>query len=79
MLFRSHQCSSRLVTVLLGTLWSSIKQNEARYVFDWENAIVKALIREKLEGVISLKSLYDLFISLFPTPCNVNNPREGGI
>ena len=39
----------------------------------------KALIREKLEGVISLKSLYDLFISLFPTPCNVNNPREGGI
>ena len=27
----------------------------------------KALIREKLEGVIALKSLYDLFISLFPT------------
>ena len=32
-------CSSRLVTVLLGTLWSSIKQIEAPYVFDWENAI----------------------------------------
>ena len=28
-----------LVTVLLGTLWSSIKQIEAPYVFDWENAI----------------------------------------
>ena len=27
------------VTVLLGTLWSSIKQIEAPYVFDWENAI----------------------------------------
>ena len=27
-----HQCSSRLVTVLLGTLWSSIKQIEAPYV-----------------------------------------------
>ena len=27
----------------------------------------KALIREKLEGVIALKSLSDLFISLFPT------------
>ena len=27
------------VTVLLGTLWSSIKQIEASYVFDWENAI----------------------------------------
>ena len=28
-----------LVTVMLGTLWSSIKQIEALYVFDWENAI----------------------------------------
>ena len=27
------------MTVLLGTLWSSIKQMEAPYVFDWENAI----------------------------------------
>ena len=35
----SHQCSSRLVTMLLGTLWSSIKQIESPYVFDWENAI----------------------------------------
>ena len=34
-----HQCSSRLVTVLLGTLWSLIKQIEAPYLFDWENAI----------------------------------------
>ena len=34
-----HQCASRLVTVLLGTLWSSIKQIEAPYVFDWENTI----------------------------------------
>ena len=34
-----HQCSSGLVTVLFGTLWSSIKQIEAPYVFDWENEI----------------------------------------
>ena len=34
-----HQCSSRLVTVLLVTLWSSINQIEAPYLFDWENAI----------------------------------------
>ena len=27
------------MTVLLGTLWNSIKQIEAPYVFDWENAI----------------------------------------
>ena len=34
-----HQCSSHLVTMLLGTLLGSIKQIEAPYVFDWENAI----------------------------------------
>ena len=28
------------MTVFLGTLWSSIQQIEAPYVFDWENAIV---------------------------------------
>ena len=38
-LLRCHQCSSRLVTVLFGTLWSSNKQIEAPYLFDWENAI----------------------------------------
>ena len=27
------------MTVLLGTLWSSIKEIEAPYVFDWEYAI----------------------------------------
>ena len=27
------------MTVLLGTLWSSIKQIEASYVLDWEHAI----------------------------------------
>ena len=34
-----HQCSFRIVTVLLGTLWHSIKQFEAPYVFDWEKSI----------------------------------------
>ena len=28
-----------LVTVFLGTLWCSIKHNEAPFVFDWENGI----------------------------------------
>ena len=27
------------MTVLLGTLWNSIKQIESPYVFDWENTI----------------------------------------
>ena len=46
-----HQCSSRLVAVLLGTLYSSIKQIEGPYVFDWENAIALHAIRES--GLIS--------------------------
>ena len=34
-----HQCSSRFVTVFLGTLCCSIKKIEAPYMFDWENGI----------------------------------------
>ena len=34
-----HQCSSRFVTVFLGTLWCSIMNIEAPYVFDWEYGI----------------------------------------
>ena len=34
-----HQCPSRLVTVFLGTLWSSIKQIKAPYMFDGEHRI----------------------------------------
>ena len=34
-----HQCSSRFVTVFLGTLWCSIKKIESPYVFDWEYGI----------------------------------------
>ena len=34
-----HQCSSRFVTVFLGTLWGSIKKIKAPYGFDWENGI----------------------------------------
>ena len=30
-----HQCSSRIVTVFLGTLWCSIKKIEAPYLSDW--------------------------------------------
>ena len=33
------------MTVLLGTLWSSIKQIEAPYMFEWENAIALAQYR----------------------------------
>ena len=34
-----HQCSSRFVTVFLGTLWCSIKKIEATCMFDWESRI----------------------------------------
>ena len=36
---RSHQCSSHLVTVFFGILWSSIKEIEVPYMFDWEHGI----------------------------------------
>ena len=34
-----HQCSSRFVTVFLGTLWCSIKIIQSTYVFDGEYGI----------------------------------------
>ena len=34
-----HQCSSHLVTVILGTLSCSIKKIEAPYMFDWQYGI----------------------------------------
>ena len=34
-----HQCSSRFVTVFLGTLWCSIKHVEVPYVCDLEDGI----------------------------------------
>ena len=47
------------MTVMLGTLWSSIKQIEAHYVFDWENAIALDTMQgnrasSRREGKVSL-------------------------
>ena len=39
MFLRRHQCPSRLVTLFLGTLWGSIKQIKAPYMFDLEHGI----------------------------------------
>ena len=36
---RWHQCSSLVVTVFLGILFSSIREIEVAYVFDWELGI----------------------------------------
>ena len=46
------------MTVLLGTLWISIKQIEAPYVFEWENAIAVDTMQvnrasSSLEGKVS--------------------------
>ena len=38
-LLRGHRYSSRLVTVILGILWSSVKEIEVPYVFDGEHGI----------------------------------------
>ena len=34
---RLHQCSSLVVKVFLGILFSSIREIEVPYVFDWEH------------------------------------------
>ena len=34
---RWHQCSSLVVTVFLGILFSSIREIEVSYIFDWEH------------------------------------------
>ena len=34
-----NQCSSRIVTVFLGTLWCSNKKIEDPYMFDWKYVI----------------------------------------
>ena len=44
--------------MLLGTLWSSVKQIEAPYVFDWENAIALEIMQgnrasSRREGKVS--------------------------
>ena len=36
---RLHQCSSRLVRDICGTLSTSVKQIKAPYLFDWEQGI----------------------------------------
>ena len=46
---RCQQCSSRLVTVFLGTLWCSTKHTEAPYVFVWE----KCLTLHPMQGIRS--------------------------
>ena len=58
-----HQCSSRFVTVFLGTLWCSIKKIEAPYVFDWEHGIalhpvqgIRALTRAEGDDSLDLTS-----------------------
>ena len=48
---QSHQCTSRLVRVFLGTLWSSVKHIKAPYVFDWEHGLLCTQCRES--GLIS--------------------------
>ena len=43
-----HQCSSRFVTMCLGTLFCSIKKIGAPYMFDWENGIALHAVQGNL-------------------------------
>ena len=48
-----HQCSSRFVTVFLGTIWCSIKIIEAPYMFDWEYAIALHAMQGNRDSFLS--------------------------
>ena len=55
-----HQCSSRFVTVFLGTLWCSIKNIEAPYLFDWEYGIaLQAMQRNRASFLSKWDVSYD--------------------
>ena len=57
--------------IVLGTLWSSIKQIEAPYMFDWENAIALDTMQgnrasspregESLMGFLELRHEYGVY------------------
>ena len=62
-----HQCPSRLVTVFLGTLWSSIKQIKAPYSFDWEHGIALHAVKG-----IRASSCSEGEVSWFFSSCGMN-------
>ena len=49
------------MTVLLGTLWSSIKQIEAAYVFDWENTIGLDIMQGNLASSLGERKVSFVF------------------
>ena len=48
-----HQCSSRFVTVFLGTFWCSIKKIEVPYMFDWEYRTALHAVQENRASFLS--------------------------
>ena len=48
-----HQCSSRFVTVFLGTFWCSIKKIEVPYMFDWEYRTALHAMQENRASFLS--------------------------
>ena len=62
-----HQCSSRFVTVFLGTPWCSIKKIEAPYVFDWEYGIALHAMQGNRASSLSERQ-----VSWFVSSCGGN-------
>ena len=65
MLLWRPQCSSRFVTVFLGTLWSSIKEVKSPFVFDVEDGIALQVMQ-----VNRISSCFQCETSLFYWSCS---------
>ena len=58
-----HQCSTRLLRDILGTLCSSIKQIKAPYLFDWEQGIALEAMQGNRASSLSEQQVSWLFLS----------------
>ena len=64
---RWHQCSSRLVRHFWGTLFTSVKQIKALYLFDWEQGITLHTMHCNRASFISVRQ-----VSWFFSRCGRN-------
>ena len=65
---RWHQCPSRLVRVFLGTLWSSINEIKAPYVFDWEHGVALHAVHGNRPSSPGKRGSFMVFLELRQEP-----------
>ena len=72
-----HQCHSRLRRMFLGTLWSSIKQIKAAYVFDCKHGIALHVMKGNRAWSLAEREVSWFFSSCGGNLCYVLDLRRG--